>query len=372
MKRPKITLITEGTTDVFVFQKKVSDKGPGEKDTDPFYNPSMEQNRDLSIVVNQWLLHSSQKHLHFLDGLAASGIRGIRFAHELEGDFEVTINDYNQQAFCLMKKNVSYHTFPNVTVSNKSLNVLLSEQKYDYIDIDPFGSPVSFVDSAMRSIRNNGVIACTATDTACLCGVYPSVCLRRYGAWPFHSFVMHEIGLRILLGFLSREAAKYDKGIMPILSYSSDHFFRIYVKIRKGKRFADESMQRCCMMPPQHILFPLCNNKASVGPLWMHHLHDLVALKQIRTILFTKELNTKHHIWKLLSLFEEEAEAPPFFYTTDDVASFLKTSPPKIEDIFQHLKQQGFLVTPSQFGSTSFKTNASFEDVKEAFKYEMR
>jgi tRNA (guanine26-N2/guanine27-N2)-dimethyltransferase len=368
MNVQKTEIIKEGTTKVFVFKKKASEKGPATKDKDPFYNPSMEQNRDLSIVVNQWLINNCEKQLHLLDGLAASGIRGIRLANELVGNFDVTINDYNEEAFLLIKKNISHNKLKNATACNKNLNVLLSENKYDYIDIDPFGSPVYFIDSAIRSIYNNGIIACTATDTASLCGVYPNVCLRRYGARPFHSFIMHEIGLRILLGFICREAAKYDKGIEPILSYSTDHFFRVYVKIRRGKHFANKSMERCSLINPQKIMFPLCKNKEPVGPLWMHKLHNKSALEEIRTILFTKELKTKNKIWKMLSLFEEEADAPPFFYTTDNVASYLKTSPPKIEIIFEKLKEKGFIVTKSQFSPTSFKTNATFDEIKEVFK----
>jgi len=368
MNVQKTEIIKEGTTKVFVFKKKASKKGPAAKDKDPFYNPSMEQNRDLSIIVNQWLINNCEKQLHLLDGLAASGIRGIRLANELVGDFDATINDYNEEAFLLIKKNISYNKLKNVTACNKNLNVLLSENKYDYIDIDSFGSPAHFIDSAVRSIYNNGVIACTATDTASLCGVYPNVCRRRYGARPFHSFIMHEIGLRILLGFICREAAKYDKGIEPILSYSTDHFFRVYVKIRRGKRFANESMERCSLINPQKIMFPLCKNEEPVGPLWMHKLHNKSALEEIRTILFTKELKTKNKIWKMLSLFEEESDAPPFFYTTDDVASYLKTSPPKMDDVFTQLQTKGYAVARTHFSSTGFKTNAPLNDIIDIFK----
>ncbi len=66
----------------------------------------MELNRDVSILVNQWFLNTSTKHVHILDGLAASGIRGIRLAHELSGDFEVTINDWNDQSFALIQQNI--------------------------------------------------------------------------------------------------------------------------------------------------------------------------------------------------------------------------------------------------------------------------
>ena len=368
MNVQKTEIIKEGTTKVFVFKKKASKKGPAAKDKDPFYNPSMEQNRDLSIIVNQWLINNCEKQLHLLDGLAASGIRGIRLANELVGDFDVTINDYNEESFMLIKKNILHNKLKNVVICNKNLNVLLSENKYDYIDIDPFGSPVYFIDSAVRSIRNNGVIACTATDTASLCGVYPNVCRRRYGARPFHSFMMHEIGLRILLGFICREAAKYDKGIEPILSYSTDHFFRVYVKIRRGKRFANESMEKYSLVDPQEITFSLNKSEEPVGPLWLGNLHTKHALKEIRTALFEKELNTKNSLWKLISLLEEEADAPPFFYTTDDLASYLKMSVPRMDNIFQKLKEKGYTASRTHFSATGFKTDASINEIKEVFK----
>ena len=102
----------------------------------------------------------------------------------------------------MIKKNIKKCKLNNAFAIKRNLNSLLSDMRFHYIDIDPFGSPVYFVDSAMRSVYNNGIIACTATDTATLCGVYPNVCRRRYGVKPFHSNVMHETGLRILLGFL--------------------------------------------------------------------------------------------------------------------------------------------------------------------------
>ena len=49
-------LITEGTTELFVYKNKTTTKGPSSKAKTPFYNPAMELNRDLSIAVNQWLM----------------------------------------------------------------------------------------------------------------------------------------------------------------------------------------------------------------------------------------------------------------------------------------------------------------------------
>jgi tRNA (guanine26-N2/guanine27-N2)-dimethyltransferase len=215
-------LIKEGTTEVLVNTTKASAKGPGVREGGSFYNPSMELNRDLSILIMQWFLNQSKTHVHLLDGLAASGIRGIRYAHELAGDFDVALNDWNPDSFQLIEQNLQHTQAKNVTCFQKDLNALLSERRYHAIDIDPFGSPVYFIDSALRSILNNGIISCTATDTAALCGVFPKICYRRYGAWPLHCPSMHEVGLRILLGFLCREAAKYDRGIEPLLCYTTE------------------------------------------------------------------------------------------------------------------------------------------------------
>jgi len=364
----KTEKIKEGTTQIFVFKNKTSKKGPATKNNQPFYNPSMEQNRDLSIVVNQWLINNSKKHLHLLDGLAASGIRGIRFANELIGDFDITINDYNEESFFLIKKNIDINSLNNVIACNKNLNILLNENKYDYIDIDPFGSPVYFVDSAIRSIRNNGIISCTATDTAALCGVYPKVCIRRYAARPYHSYMMHEIGLRILIGFICREAARYDKGIEPIITYSTDHFFRIYIKIVRGKNNANKSINQLKLFNPAEFKPLKSNDIREIGPLWLGNLQNNRNIKEIRTMLFEKELNTKNSLWKLISILEEEADAPPFFYTTDGLASDLKMTTPRIDDIFEKLQNKGFNVYKTHFCPTGFKTNASLDIIKEVFK----
>ena len=362
-----IVSITEGKTDVLIFKSKESKKGPGSKDNLPFYNPSMELNRDLSILVCQWLVANSDKHLSILDGLSSSGIRGFRLANEVNGDFNVTVNDWNYDAYTLIKKNIKRLNLKNVKAINNNLNTLLNENKFDYIDIDPFGSPVFFIDSAMRSICNNGIIACTATDTATLCGVYPKVCLRRYGANPFHSIAMKEIGLRILLGLICREAGKYDKGIKPIVSYSTDHYFRIYVQLINGTSRANDSMKNFSILKSNKT-FTSKREMVDIGPIWTGKLQNKKVLAELRTILFDKKLNTKNDLWKLLDLLEEEAEAPILFYTSDELASILKKTPPKIVTIFNRLQKKGYKAYRTHFSPTGFKTNAPKSEIEKVFK----
>jgi len=365
-KTQGIISVTEGGTDVLVYKTKETKKGPGAKNKLPFYNPSMELNRDFSILIGQWLVNNSKKHISFLDGLAASGIRGFRIANELDGDFDVTINDWDKNAYCLIKKNFEKIKPKNVTIHNCDLNLLLTEKKFDYIDIDPFGSPIYYVDSAIQSVSHEGVIACTATDTATLCGVYPFVCFRRYAAVPFHSEVMKEFGLRILLGFICREAGKHDKGIKPLVCYSTDHYFRVYVQVFNSVKKTNESMNYYSFIKPgEYVGYQKTKN--FLGPIWKGKLQNKKVLGEIRTILFEKNLKTRKTLWKLIDLLEEESDAPMFFYTADTLSSFLKKPQPKMKKIFQELKRKGYEVTKTHFNEKGFKTNAPINEIEKMF-----
>jgi tRNA (guanine26-N2/guanine27-N2)-dimethyltransferase len=101
-----------------------------------------------------------------------------------------------------------------------------------------------------------------------------------------------------------------------------------------------------------------------IGPIWMGKLGDLRLIKELRTNLFEKKLKTKNELWKLLDLLEEEADASAFFYSTDGLASELKKSPHKMEDIFVKLKKEGFEATKTHFSKTGFKTNAPLDKIK--------
>jgi tRNA (guanine26-N2/guanine27-N2)-dimethyltransferase len=367
MKNNKIDNIIEGDTKVLVYKKKNTLHGPSSKGKEPFYNPAMELNRDLSILICQWLLDEKKSHIKLLDGLAASGIRGIRFANELNGDFEVKINDWDKNSYKLITKNNNQYKFDNVIIYNKNLNILLCEEKFHYIDIDPFGTPVYFLDSAMRSIQNNGIIACTATDTATLCGVYPKVCRRRYNAEPCHSYMMHETGLRILIGYICREAGKYDKAIEPLVCYSTDHYFRAYIKIINNVSYANESGKNYRILNTEDLDF-FQKYKTNIGPLWIGKLFNKNFIKELRNNLFEKNLNKKYELIKLLDIFEEESDAPYFFYTTDNLSSSLKLPPPKLKVILNTLKNIGYLATRTHFSPTGFKTDASKKEIEKNFK----
>src|SRR3989344_340217 len=162
--------ITEGKASIYL---KKTDKIS--KEMPIFYNPVMKLNRDMSILV----LNSLNKtDMRLALPLAASGIRGLRFLLELPPSKvkELHLNDYDTDFINNIKKNMKLNKIHSrkVFLHNTDANLfLLNEKGFDYIDIDPFGTPNPFLDSAVKRISRNGILAITATDTSALCGTYP-------------------------------------------------------------------------------------------------------------------------------------------------------------------------------------------------------
>jgi tRNA(guanine-26,N2-N2) methyltransferase len=216
-----------------------------------FYNPLMKLNRDISIyLLNAYSNLYDLKNLRVCLPLAGSGIRGIRFLKELNETIieNIYVNDLSEEAFKSIKKNLKLNKLEKdqkIVISNKDANLFFLESDgFDYIDIDPFGSPNSFLDSAINRLSRKSILAVTATDTAPLCGTFIKTCRRKYWANPLHNELMHEIGLRILIRKVQLIASQYEKALTPILSYSKDHYMRIFFKCEKGKKKVDEIIKQ--------------------------------------------------------------------------------------------------------------------------------
>jgi len=281
-----------------------------------FYNPVQILNRDISILLLNSIERKKKSPLRILDLLSASGIRGLRIKKEVK-NVEVTINDYNKTAFELMKKNAKKNKL-NVTIKNKSANVLLAAlDSYDYIDVDPFGTPVYFLDSAIKRLSPHGIIAVTATDMSALCGAAPKACLRKYGSKPLRNEFMHETAIRILIKKCQEIAAQYDVALIPVFVHSSNHYIRAYLKKSGSAKKADEILKqhgyilycsKCCFRKTTTNLLNedkmcKCGGKLGViGPVWLGELWNRELVKSMisnvtvngkRTVNFTAETMIK-------------------------------------------------------------------------------
>eukprot|EP01052_Picozoa_sp_SAG31_P061240 SAG31_NODE_20336_length_577_cov_1.106695_2_plen_93_part_00 len=80
--------------------------------------------------------------------------------------------------------------------------LFLSARKlqFDLVDLDPFGSPAEFLDSAIQAVSEGGLLAFTCTDMAVLCGNNSEACYGKYGSMPLRGKHCHEFALRLVLG----------------------------------------------------------------------------------------------------------------------------------------------------------------------------
>jgi len=63
----------------------------------------------------------------------------------------------------------------------------------------------------------------------------------------------------------------------------------------------------------------------------------------------------------------EEAEMPGYYFTLDEIAKKIKTSPPKLEKVILNLKENGFTSSITSFNPTGFKTNANINEIIKIF-----
>ena len=64
---------------------------------------------------------------------------------------------------------------------------------FEVVDLDPYGSAVPFLESALNAMADGGLLAVTFTDMAVLCARTPHVCFYKYGASPLNKRYCHEV-----------------------------------------------------------------------------------------------------------------------------------------------------------------------------------
>lgn len=366
MKLLYLEEITEGSTVCLVpaYQRV---KGPGSSKMPVFYNPNMEFARDVTVSLLSAVLDKRRK-LKILDGMAATGVRGIRIKNEVSKRFEVILNDINPLAVKLIKRNLELNNL-EARVECRNLNEILAASTYDYIDVDPFGSPVAYLDLALQSIKRHGIIGVSTTDTSVLCGTAPKVCLRRYLAKSKNNYMCHEIGLRIFLGYLVRTSAKYDRAIKPLVSFYADHYFRIFAQVENGAGRADECLANLGYIHVNErngeVRTLLSPAREAVGPLWLGKLFDGDVITRM---VVRENFNTARRFSKMLEIWREECNSEPFYYDTNELGKIFHLSPPPLERLISALRMLGYRTVRTHISPNGFRTNATIGHIKSIYE----
>jgi tRNA (guanine26-N2/guanine27-N2)-dimethyltransferase len=344
-----------------------------------FYNPVMEFNRDLTVLAFKAYQHIVDREITICEPLTSQGIRGIRFAAEIEGVQKLVLSDINKQAYELADYNIRLNNLEHkITLEHKDANCVLScnaspKKRFDIIDLDPFGTPVPYLDSALRALKNKGVLAVTATDLAPLCGVHAKACVRKYGGKPLRTEYCHELAVRLLSGCMASLAAKHDIGIRLLFSHSSNHYIRVYAQIYYGCKKADESLQNMgyilhcfnCMHREttrqyfSRLQCPECGAKMEhAGPLWIGGILDLNFIDLIIKESKKTAFKNNDKISTLLTLAKTEALAPATYYVVDKLSGKCNLPTPSVQEFLTALKTSSFQAAQTHFNSRGIKTNA--------------
>ncbi len=356
--------VVEGTTRLLV-PKSTHVKGPKAKEGLPFYNPAMRLARDLSVLVLGGFISQGSGKASVCDAMSSLGARGIRFANEIPGT-HVLLNDVNLDAVTLAKRNTDRLELRNCDFRMGRLETLLADNRFDWVDVDPYGTPAPFLDVAVGAVLDGGVLAVTATDKPALCGVYPEVCQRRYNARPLHQPIMWEVATRILMGAVARAAGRRDRFIEPMLSHSTEHYVRVYARIRDGAEQANRDANNSAYAwidgtlarhfearpPPQGDY---------AGPLWAGPLSDTDLIDRL---IAKPTIKLARDATKLLALLREESEAPPLYYTIDEFTRAAKTDAPRLDRLVDALRNEGHVAARTHFTPRGIKTDAPPEAIR--------
>ena len=371
----KLVSVKEGAIELAVPKvEKILAKNPA------FYNPAQIINRDISVLLASVLL---KKDAQVLDLLSATGVRAVRFAKEVKLK-NIYANDANPVAVKLIKKNAT-HNKTKLKIFNLRAHEFLAikykinpKSYFDYMDIDPFGTPVPFLDAAVKALNpRGGILAVTATDTANLCGVNVNACRRIYGAIPLHNELMHEIGIRILLKKIIEVGAQYDIALTPIFCHSTQHYMRVYLRAESGAKKADEILKQVGLYENAGPMWlgKLWDEKLAAELLWQAKIavylqiynYKKERIKKANDIFDLKwpaseEIKISANTAKLLYTIADESKINSFgFY---DLATFRLKQAPKISDVLAKLQANGFAAARTHFSGTGIRTNADLKAFK--------
>ncbi len=369
--------IIEGKTKLLVPKKSMTEKVPPKKPA--FFNPKAKLNRDFSIIAYAGFLKNFEGPKIFLEGLSGIGARGLRVTNELKVENTI-INDLNPTALKMAEYSANLNNLKNIEFSEKEVCRFLSNyskkgERGSIVDIDPFGSPAAFFDCGIRATMHGGILSTAATDLQVLNGLFQDACKRKYGGIPVRTEYRNEMAIRLILGCLQRVAARLGVKIIPLFVESEMHYYRTYIKVlnRPDQQENLGYILHCKNCGHRKITLEqeqeceLCKLKISVaGPLWIGSIFDKEFIQNM--LLEIPNLEVDKVCEKTLHKCLAESEMPGTYFTLDEIASRMKSSPPKLENVILSLQKNNFQASITSFSPTGFRTDAKINEIIKIFQ----
>jgi tRNA (guanine26-N2/guanine27-N2)-dimethyltransferase len=369
-------MVTEGTTKILVPRGSIQEKVPPREIA--FFNPRAKLSRDFSIVAYSAFLKNFDGPKIFLDGMSGLGARGLRVANEIK-DVRVFVNDVNPKALELSHRSAELNSLKNYRLSENEVCVFLGTfsskgSRGTIVDIDPFGSPAKYIECGLRATVHGGLLSVSATDLQVLHGLFNDACKKKYHGTPIKTAYSNEIAIRLILGMIATVAARLELEATPIFVETNQHYYRTYLRIlhKADTRNLIGFIQHCTscgnrfstIAPTQHC--KLCGSELqTAGPLWVGALFEKEFASSMLTEIpkYTVDKKCETAIQKAVV----ESEMPACYYTLDEIAEAVKTSPLPLKKIIEMISQSGFVASPTSLNPTGFRTNCPTNKIKEFF-----
>ena len=282
-------------------------RGPAKRTGPGFLNPAMAPARTRSVMLlndaleHEWLTQAD-KSVRVLDALCSTGVRVRRWRNEIPSQFQerlrITANDLDK--FALDWAQASHATHPpkkeinhlpeedrygnhasqnfdnGINFRQLDARIAMIETGYQWIDVDPFGSPVQFLDSALQGLSRVGVLEITATDTAALTGSSSSSRAEKIRSKKASLMCTRTtMQFALLLATVATAAARLDKAITPLALFDGHHV-RISCLVKTSREQASKIGENIGWrireddVPYRFVQHPTPEQvKRGSGPLWI-------------------------------------------------------------------------------------------------------
>jgi tRNA (guanine26-N2/guanine27-N2)-dimethyltransferase len=325
-----------------------------------------------------------KQHIQFriLDALSASGLRALRYAKELPFATSITANDLSADAVASIKVNIEHNAFTNSNLIKVNTGNAVAHManfigsvpnKYTVIDLDPYGTAVPFLDTAIQAVADNGLLCVTCTDTAIFNSMgYLEKTFSQYGGLPVKGDFCHEAGVRLILHAIASTAGKYGIAIEPLLSLSIDYYARVFVRVRRSaaevKLLGGKTMvvyncdSGCTSWTAQPLVriqekkekngtlsfkfsaaqgpttTPLCEHcgfkRHLAGPMWGGPLHNPAFIERILDIVPKVDPEVYQTVDRITGMLTTALEETSMYEVPESIATKAKNSHPAPDETY--------------------------------------
>ena len=342
-----------------------------------FLNPDAMMSRDISVAFASVFAKKDSK---VIDTTSATGIRGIRYYLETPSK-DITMLEMNDDVLESLKKNVKYNRV-KAKIMGDSIQKFANStsDKFDIIDLDPFGGATPYIYDLMKISKDGTYLMITVTDTAVLCGADYKACIRLYDARPMHNEICHEVGMRILIGYVAKVAAQFNFGIEVLASFSYLHYMRIFVKIKHGSTSALDSVKKlgyvhCCTkclyrhtekstFPAMHKCEMCGAQLETAGKVWLGSLQDIHAVSAVVREMDGKQTYNSKSI-EFMKGISQEIDMP-LYYEIPKITRKMGIGSVSTNALILGLRSHGFLASRTHISRYGIKTDANIKQIKSA------